>query len=221
MAFTAKMAFSPPKYCRLFAEKKVYQGGSRAPQDPPLATPLTTTFMGGAVVIPVIMQIHTDFLCPFQTPDRTLTRRNQMLRDDDIFSKVEQKKSNKQNGRLLSFLLTFDPDTWQTNTVIFSEFNWKIVFSKITSRISKPLSVFDKLGLGSKYRGWGEQHFSTQSGKTCNVTRDAQIKSLRRSPSSTRREKRGDCKLAWSSAVSTSRKLLLRLEETSEISGWL
>ena len=35
MAFTAKMAFSPPKYCRLFAEKKVYQGGSRAPQDPP------------------------------------------------------------------------------------------------------------------------------------------------------------------------------------------
>ena len=71
----------------------------------------TTTFMGGAVVIPVIMEIHTDFLCPFQTPDRTLTRRNQMLRDDDIFSKVEQKKSNKQNGRLLSFLLTFDPDT--------------------------------------------------------------------------------------------------------------
>ena len=60
-------------------------------------------------MIPVIMQIHTDFLCPFQTPDRTLTRRNQMLRDDDIFSKVEQKK--KQNGRLLSFLFTFDPDT--------------------------------------------------------------------------------------------------------------
>ena len=93
-------------------------------------------------------QIHTDFLCPFQTPDRTRTWRNQMLRDDDIFSKVEQ-KTNKQNGRLLSFLLTFDPDTWQTNTVIFSEFNWKIVFSKITSRISKPLSVFDKLGFAS------------------------------------------------------------------------
>ena len=107
--------------------------------------------MGGAVVIPVIMEIHTDFLCPFQTPDRTLTRRNQMLRDDDIFSKVEQKK--KQNGRLLSFLFTFDPDTWQTNTVIFSEFNWKIVFSKITSRISKPLSVFDKLGLARNIGG--------------------------------------------------------------------
>ena len=59
------------------------------------------------------------------------------------------KKTNKQNGRLLSFLFTFDPDTWQTNTVIFSEFNWKIVFSKITSRISKPLSVFDKLGFAS------------------------------------------------------------------------
>ena len=64
--------------------------------------------MGGAVVIPVIMEIHTDFLCPFQTPDRTLTRRNQMLRDDDIFSKVEQKN---KDGRLLSFLFTFDPDT--------------------------------------------------------------------------------------------------------------
>ena len=29
------------------------------------------------------------------------------------------------------------------------------MFSKTTSRISKPLSVFDKLGLGSKYRGGG------------------------------------------------------------------
>ena len=61
----------------------------------------TTTFMGGAVVIPVIMEIHTDFLCPFQTPDRTLTRRNQMLRDDDIFSKVEQK--NKKTKTVGSF----------------------------------------------------------------------------------------------------------------------
>ena len=50
-------------------------------------------------MIPVIMQIHTDFLCPFQTPDRTLTRRNQVLRDDDIFSKVEQKnKQTKTDG---------------------------------------------------------------------------------------------------------------------------
>ena len=38
----------------------------------------------------------------------------------------------------------------------------------MTSRISKPLSVFDKLGLRSKCRG--EQPFSTQSGKKCNVT---------------------------------------------------
>ena len=60
-----------------------------------------TTFMGGAVVIPVIMQIHTDFLCPFQTPYRTPTGRNQVLRDDDIFSKVEQK--NKQTERDGSF----------------------------------------------------------------------------------------------------------------------
>ena len=29
------MAFSPPEYCRLFAQKKAYQGESRAPQDPP------------------------------------------------------------------------------------------------------------------------------------------------------------------------------------------
>ena len=27
------MAFSPPEYFRLFAQKKAYQGGSRAPQD--------------------------------------------------------------------------------------------------------------------------------------------------------------------------------------------
>ena len=69
--------------------------------------------MGGAVVIPVFMKIHTDFLWPFQTPDRTLTRWNQMLRDDDIFSRVEQKKKKQANkdGRLLSFLFTFDPDT--------------------------------------------------------------------------------------------------------------
>ena len=117
--------------------------------------------MGGAVVIPVIMQIHTDFLCPFQTPDRTLTRRNQMLRDDDIFSKVEQK--NKQTKTDFPF---YSPlaRTRDKRILWFSEFNWKIVFSKITSRISKPLSVFEKLGLGSKYRG-EEQRFSTQSGK--------------------------------------------------------
>ena len=30
------------------------------------------------------------------------------------------------------------------------------MFSKITSLISKPLSVFDKLGLGTKYGGGGE-----------------------------------------------------------------
>ena len=41
------MSFSPPEYCRLFAQKKAYQGGgSRAPQDspPPLAMPLTCRF---------------------------------------------------------------------------------------------------------------------------------------------------------------------------------
>ena len=29
------MAFSPPEYCGFFAQKKAYQGGSRAPPDPP------------------------------------------------------------------------------------------------------------------------------------------------------------------------------------------
>ena len=56
--------------------------------------------MGGAVhvVIPMIMEIHTDFLCPFQTPDMTLARRNQMLRDWYI-SKVEHKnKQTKTDG---------------------------------------------------------------------------------------------------------------------------
>ena len=49
MAFTAKMAFSPPKYCRLFAQKKACQEGSRAPQDPPppLATPLSIHIITG------------------------------------------------------------------------------------------------------------------------------------------------------------------------------
>ena len=33
------MAFSPPEYCTLFAQKKAYQGGSRAPQHPPSYVP--------------------------------------------------------------------------------------------------------------------------------------------------------------------------------------
>ena len=43
MAFTAQdivMAFSPPEYCRLFAQKKAYQGGVTGTPGPPLATPL-------------------------------------------------------------------------------------------------------------------------------------------------------------------------------------
>ena len=72
----------------------------------------TTTFMGGAVVISVNMQVHTDFLYPFQTPDRTLTRQNQMLRDDDIFNKKGgTKKQANTDGSRVSFLFTFDADT--------------------------------------------------------------------------------------------------------------
>ena len=36
---------------------------------------------GGAAVIPVIMEIHTDFLVLLQTPDMTLTRLNQIVRE--------------------------------------------------------------------------------------------------------------------------------------------
>ena len=63
------------------------------------------------------------------------------------------KETNKQRRTTPFLSIHLLPGHVQTDTVIFSEFNWKIVFSKITSRISKPLSVFDKLGLGSKYRG--------------------------------------------------------------------
>ena len=34
------MAFSPPEYCRLFAQKEAYQGGVTGSPGPPLATPL-------------------------------------------------------------------------------------------------------------------------------------------------------------------------------------
>ena len=101
-------------------------------------------------------------------------------------------KTNQQRRTAPFLSFTFDPDTSQTDTVIFSEFSWKIVFTKKTSRISKPSSVFEKLGLGSKYRG--EQRFSTQSGeKNATVTGDAQIKSLwqRQSPSSTQPRSQG------------------------------
>ena len=37
------MGFSPPEYCRLFAQKKAYQGGSRAPKDPPSYAPVLRT----------------------------------------------------------------------------------------------------------------------------------------------------------------------------------
>ena len=47
-------------------------------------------------MIPVIIEIHINFLWPFQTPDRTLTRRNQMLRDDDMFSNVEEENKQKK-----------------------------------------------------------------------------------------------------------------------------
>ena len=61
---------------------------------------------------------------------------------------------NKQTKKDSSFPF-YSPLTRTSNKwilSIFSEFSWKIVFTKITSHISKPSSVFDKLGLGLKYR---------------------------------------------------------------------
>ena len=58
-------------------------------------------------MIPMIMEIHTDFLSPFQTPDRTLTIPNQMLRDDDIFSKVEQRNKETKTDDSFPFYSRF------------------------------------------------------------------------------------------------------------------
>ena len=66
--------------------------------------------MEAAVAITVIMEIHTDLLGLFQTPDMTLTRQNQMLRDWLIFQGKTNKQTNK-NGRLLSFPFTIHQDT--------------------------------------------------------------------------------------------------------------
>ena len=38
------IAFSPPEYCRLFAQKKAYQGGVTGTPGPPLDTPLKAEF---------------------------------------------------------------------------------------------------------------------------------------------------------------------------------
>ena len=52
--------------------------------------------MGGAVVIPVIMEIHTDFLVLLQTPDMTLTLLNQILREWFILQGKTLIKTNKE-----------------------------------------------------------------------------------------------------------------------------
>ena len=116
------------------------------------------------------------------------------------------KKTNKQR-RTAPFISIHLWPGHVTNGYCNIQWIWKIVFSKTTSRISKPLSVFDKLGLGSKYRGGGDSVSAHRVEKNA-ASGDAQIKSQRRSPSSTKRGKRGDCKLAWISAICKSRKFL-------------
>ena len=65
--------------------------------------------MGGAVVIPVIMEIHTD-LCPFQTQTGNChdgTKCSEMM----IYLARWNKKTNKQRQTAPFFLFTFDADT--------------------------------------------------------------------------------------------------------------
>ena len=49
------MSFSPPEYCRMFAQKKAYQGGSRAPQDPtpppPQLRPCRVPLLGLGLIV--------------------------------------------------------------------------------------------------------------------------------------------------------------------------
>ena len=54
------------------------------------------------------------------------------------------------------------------------------MFSKITGRISKPLSVFDKIGLGSKSRvvGAAFQHTEWKKNATSQGTRKPRINIL-------------------------------------------
>ena len=81
------------------------------------------------------------------------------------------------------------------------KFSCKAVFTKITSLISKLWSVFEDLGLGSKCRDrtafrrteWRKK-FEPSQGIPKSWWQ-------RQSPSSTR-QLRGDCKLAWISAIS-------------------
>ena len=72
----------------------------------------------------------------------------------DIFSKVDHKNKQTKKGGSFPFYLPLTRTSNKQILSIFSEFPWTIVFTKITSHISKPSSVFDKLGLQtSKYRG--------------------------------------------------------------------
>ena len=52
------MVFSPPEYCRLFAQKKAYQGGSRALQDPPSYAPEVVMLLKCHGLIFFICMIH-------------------------------------------------------------------------------------------------------------------------------------------------------------------
>ena len=51
------MAFSPTEYCRLFAQKKAYQGGVTGNPGPPLATPLQNDSLRTADVFPVVASL--------------------------------------------------------------------------------------------------------------------------------------------------------------------
>ena len=61
------MAFSLPEYCRLFAQKKAYQGGvTGTPGPPPLATPLPRSNIYTVLKTFSFFKVHVDedFLFP-------------------------------------------------------------------------------------------------------------------------------------------------------------
>ena len=86
------MAFSPPEYCRLFAQKKAYQGGVRTP---PLATPLNehgvtkNSHMAQLTIANSNAQRHVKMLCtsttkPLSTSNFYVDFKNNVFKDQKI-----------------------------------------------------------------------------------------------------------------------------------------
>ena len=107
------------------------------------------------------MEIHADLLGLFQTPDMTpgwhWHDRTKMLRDWLIFQGKTKKQTNKQK-RTASFLSIHLWPGHVINEYCNIQWIWR-QNSVLIPKYNKLSSVFDKLGLGSKYReGTAFQH---------------------------------------------------------------